>query len=297
MFYTFYFQKIIHHKLNNTNLILVIGIIMRYAIKFAYDGTQFSGSQRQPNVKTVEGEIINCLANHQVFENLKEAKFQVASRTDVGVSALGNVFTITTKFQPKDLLNILNSKLPHCWFYGITEVDSKFNPRFANMRWYKYHLYNDPKFSNPVSVEKIQEAVALFQGSHDFKNFAKPNVDNTERTIESITAVVAGDWIYIDLRAKSFLWHQVRRMVNSWILYAAGELTFEMLADALNNPSTSKDFGVAAAEPLFLMDIEYNIDFEINKQLMKNIYKELINNWLDINLKKRMFDYLIEKIV
>jgi tRNA pseudouridine38-40 synthase len=286
---------------------------MRYAIKFAYDGTQFSGSQRQPNVKTVEGEIIDCLVKHHALENLKDAKFQVASRTDVGVSALGNVLAITTNFQPKNLLNILNSKLPHCWFYGITEVDSKFNPRHAIMRWYRYHLYNDPKlsnlpniklygkdktgFSNSVPVEKIQEAATLFQGSHNFRNFAKPNLDNTERTIESITAITAGDWIYIDIRAKSFLWHQVRRLVNSWILYATGELTLKMLKDALNKPSTSHDFGVAPAESLFLMDIDYNINFEINKQLVKNIYKTVINNWLDINLKKRMFDYLIEKIV
>ena len=94
---------------------------MRYAIKFAYDGTKFSGSQRQTHseLKTVEGEIIDCLIKHKVITNTKSSKFQVASRTDTGVSALGNVLAINSDYKQENILNILNSKMEYCWFHGI----------------------------------------------------------------------------------------------------------------------------------------------------------------------------------
>lgn len=287
--------------LNNSNLILVSVSFMRYAIKFAYDGTKFSGSQRQPNVKTVEGEMIDSLINHQVIDDVKTSNFQVASRTDAGVSALGNVVAFNTEFEKSDTLNILNSKPAYCWYYAIEQVDSEFNPRHANMRWYRYHLYNG-NFSIENCIELkldpgiLKSITRPFLGTHDFKNFTKPNLDKTTRIIDSITITENGAWILIDIKAQSFLWNQVRRLINSWVSCARDRINDSELYQALNNPKIDCDFGLAPPEPLFLMDIEYNIKFKVNKQILKKMYDNLIRTWQGVKLKEKLFNYIIETI-
>jgi tRNA pseudouridine38-40 synthase len=266
---------------------------MRYAVKFAYDGTKFSGSQRQPrqNIRTVEGDIIDYLIKHQIINDHKSSKFQVASRTDTGVSALGNVLTFNSDFTAKDILNILNSRVDDCWFYGICQVDENFKPRFAKSRWYRYYSFKDKK----IDFEKLKSIIELFIGEHDFRNFAKPGIENTLRTIDTIEIENRDRWIIFDLKAPGFLWNQVRRLVSGWIQYAKGEIKREELEGAINNPDKSFDFGLAAAEPLVLMDVEYDFEFEINKKNLRKTKAKLINEWQGLFLKSEFFNQLLGK--
>ena len=284
---------------------------MRYAIKFAYDGTKFSGSQSQPQpeLDTVEGDIIECLRSHTVIEDRKSARFQLASRTDAGVSALGNVLALNTDFTEKETLSILNSKLDHCWFYGIARVDDDFQPRHAKLRWYRYHLYHeelsglgdeDTAGGKKPDFDNIQSMLDLFLGKHDFRNFANPQLDDTVRTISSIKATKLDDWMIFDLKAPSFLWHQVRRMVNAWVKCIAGELDIAELKGALTDigPQHKQrfDFGLAAPEQLFLMDVGYDFEFDIDKQVLDRTRRGLLRSWLGIKVKEKFFDYILEKI-
>ena len=61
------------------------------AVMIAYDGREFTGSQRQPSEDTVEDECIRALKRVHAIESVKESRFRAASRTDTGVSALCNV--------------------------------------------------------------------------------------------------------------------------------------------------------------------------------------------------------------
>ena len=109
----------------------------RYALKFGYDGTNFHGSQRQipaknavtAEITTVEGEIIHALNKINVDITPEIARLQVASRTDSGVSALGNVLAINTTFDATDLITSLNANLNDCWFYGFARIGEDFKPR------------------------------------------------------------------------------------------------------------------------------------------------------------------------
>lgn len=264
---------------------------MRYAIKFGYLGMDYHGSQRQPDLRTVEGEIINCLQEHKVIEDLKESQFQLGSRTDTGVSALGNVMAFNSDFKKEDILNILNSKLSDCWFYGKAEVDVNFNPRFAKMRWYRYHL----AISEKLDLELLKIVIPIFQGEYDFKNFANPQVKDTIRTMEKISITESDDWLIIDFYARSFLWNQLRRLVSSWVRYAKGEVAKGVLENALNDPSSSYDFGLAPPEPLFLMDIEYDFGFEIDHKLLQKAKIKLFEQWHKVRIREKLFEYLIEK--
>jgi tRNA pseudouridine38-40 synthase len=267
---------------------------MRIAIKFAYDGTQFAGSQRQTNAETVEGAIIACLKKHQIINDLDESRFQVASRTDAEVSALANVFALNTDFEEKSVLRILNSKVDHCWFYGIIHVPDDFNPRHARSRWYRYHIFKDAQ--KPMNFTKLTSIIAKFEGTHDFKNFCKPGSENTNRHIETIEAKENDDWIIIDIQAQSFLWHQVRRLVRAWEAFACDEVKEDTITDALDNPDKNFDFGMVSARPLFLMNIGYTREFQAEDGILKKLYSNLIKDWHEVKLKGKLFDYLLENI-
>ncbi len=278
---------------------------MRYAIKFAYDGRTFHGSQRQPEVKTVEGEILRCLEEHRVITDAVVTNFQVASRTDANVSAIGNVMAFDTDFKIKDVLNILNSNLVDCWFYSFSQVKDDFKPRYAKLRWYRYHLYKAepiqfPGQKNPVLLDneallKLMSIVDIFRGTHDFTNFSNPQVEDAVRTIESIDIEETPDWVFLDFKAKSFLWNQLRRLVSAWVKYLSDEVGKSDLESALNAPETRYDFGLAPAGPLFLMDVKYDFDFELETEVWKKMLSRLQRQILDIKTKLNFLNYIKQK--
>ena len=110
---------------------------MRVALKFAYDGRKFHGYARQPNLKTVEGDLIKSLVKYGFIEDTKESRFRSASRTDKGVSALCNVVAFNTEDSKKLILERLSDEFTDILTYGITEAESDFNPRHARLRQYR----------------------------------------------------------------------------------------------------------------------------------------------------------------
>jgi len=103
---------------------------MRIALKIAYDGTRFYGFQRQPDLRTVEGDIIKVLKKLRIIEDVREANFKGASRTDRGVSAFGNVIAFDTAKPELTEPRILNHHLRDIWILGKAEVPEDFHPRF-----------------------------------------------------------------------------------------------------------------------------------------------------------------------
>ena len=152
---------------------------MRIAVKFAYDGRPYYGYARQPQLKTVEGEIIKTLINHGNIENIKDSCFRSASRTDKGVSALCNVFVFNTIASKKYILQELSSEFTDIVFYGLKHVEPNFNPRHAMQRQYRYYL-----IKKNFDIEKIITSAALFTGEHDFNNFAQ--VESFKDLLESL---------------------------------------------------------------------------------------------------------------
>lgn len=217
---------------------------MQYALKFAYDGQAFEGYARQPEMNTVEGEIIGAMESLGIIESAKANNFQSASRTDRGVGAAGNVIAIDTGFQKNALIPALNSRLEGAHFWAIVEADGKFNPRHAKERWYRYVL---PRSQCP-DVGALKMAAQYFIGERDFREFAKKDSgeENTLLAMKSIEILEEGDFVFIDFRAQRFLWQMVRRLVSA------------MLAG--NNSGV--EVGPAPAENLVLMAVIYDFDFE-----------------------------------
>ena len=255
---------------------------MRIAIKFAYDGKKFQGYARQPNMKTVEGELIKNFTQQDFIEDATKSCFRSASRTDKGVSALGNVVAFNTDSSKEHIFQTLMSKMADILVYGIKIVEPNFYPRYAKWRMYRYYL----KYHN-FPLEKLLSATALFTGEHNFHNFARVEVDkNPIRTIDNILVTEQDDFFIIDFYAQTFLWHQIRRIVSALEKVIIGKLEKKQIIDALANPDKKVDFGLAPAEPLILRDIIYDFEFEYDKKLLdrlslleKNVVSSLLNKY------------------
>lgn len=227
---------------------------MRFALKFAYLGDAFHGYQRQPGLRTVEGDILGAMHHLGIARDPLASRFQSASRTDVGVSALGNVVALDTEFRPKGICRALNSRLEDVWFWAAAPVGTAFNPRHARERWYRYHL------PSGLDLQALHRAARVLQGRHDFRAFTREQ-RSTVREVTSITVSRGAMGPVADFRAPSFLWNLVRRLVGSMEAYAQGNATLAEIRAAL---APGRPVGtVAPAAPLILMDILYDEPFAV----------------------------------
>lgn len=226
----------------------------RLAVKFAYDGTRFMGSQRQPGERTAESELLHALIKIGAITSADENRFRVASRTDRGVSALGNVFAVDTEFRPPELLAALNASCEDVHCYALAEVQKNFSPRRAQGRWYRYHLPYRGQ-----DLELMAEGAREFEGEHEFRLFCKPDGKVTLRTLESVKLRREGELIVIDIRAREFLRNMVRRIISALDQLGQGKVTLMEVRSALQGHGGS--MGLADAEGLFLMDIDMGLDW------------------------------------
>ena len=228
---------------------------MRYALKFAYDGTRFEGYARQPGRITVEGEILMALKAKGIAKDIRSA-----SRTDRGVSAAGNVIAVDTKFPAKGIVPALNSELEGIHFHGMAQVPDDFNPRHARLRHYRYFLHAE---SVPQLAE-LREAAKLFVGEHDFRLFCKKDTgrENTVLTIDSIEFSGEGEFIVCDIKAQRFLWELVRRVLSAILGVAEGKIPSEAVEKMLaGEPAMKGGIKPLAPEFLVLVDVDYGINF------------------------------------
>ena len=256
---------------------------MRVALKFGYDGSRFWGYQRQPDVRTVEGDIIKALRKTKMIRDVKGSDFRSASRTDRRVSAVGNVLAFDTDFRREEILQALNSKLEDVCFWGIAEVEDGFNPRYAGQRWYRYHL---PKH---MDIDLLREASSLFEGEHDFKRFCRKSERSTVRTVDSIRLKKGKTFIYFDIKAQSFLWNMVRRIVSAVAGYAGGEIRKKAIKEAL--AGGGKDLGLVPAQPLFLMDVSYDFGFDTEGLDTPQRFSE---NYNTICIQKELYESVMK---
>lgn len=168
----------------------------------AYDGTNYSGWQIQPNAVTIE-QLLDKAINSLTGENIHVTG---ASRTDAGVHAMGNVAVFKT-----------NSTIPgRRWAYAINrflpddivvqaswEVEKNFHPRHCNtVKTYEYKILNTPfpfpkernyswHVSHDLNINKMKEAAQILVGEHDFKSFCcvRTQTESTVRHIYSIEII------------------------------------------------------------------------------------------------------------
>lgn len=229
---------------------------MRLAFRISYIGTRFFGSQMQASHRTVEGEFVAACRRLDLFADFREAGFLSAGRTDRGVHARGQIVAFSTEY-PERALSALNIQLPpDCWCTGYAEVPVTFHPRYdARSRTYRYYFA-----APPGDIDKIARAVGQFSGNHNFTNFARVKDKNPYRTILSIKLGEDRGYVFLEVTADSFLWHQVRSMATALLQIGTGQMDEGTIA-ALLEQEVERAIPPAPAEGLILWDTECGITF------------------------------------
>ena len=245
--------------------------MVRYQVILAYDGSGFTGSQRQANSRTVQGELEKAL--HKIGWTGRSVI--MAGRTDSGVHAAGQVasFDFEEWSHPVErLLHALNAGLPaDMAVKKLLPVHAEFHPRFdALSRSYRYRLFCEPT-RNPlrerfawrlwpkVDGDALRQNAGTFLGTHDFAAYGSPTSEKGT-TIRTVTKSEwrqkpDGEWQY-EVRADAFLYRMVRRLVYVQVAAAQGRCLAKDVRLALKGQG-KLPAGLAPAHGLSLIDVEY----------------------------------------
>jgi tRNA pseudouridine38-40 synthase len=229
---------------------------VRLAFRVSYLGSRFFGSQMQASSRTVEGEFIATCQRLSLFEDWRQAGFQSAGRTDRGVHARGQVIAFTTA-APDRAIGTINLQLPpDLWCSAYAVVPAAFHPRYdAKLRTYRYYFSDVPQKKG-----EMEKASRHFLGIHDFSHFARVRNKDPQRNIHAIRIAEEDGFVFLEVTAESFLWHQVRCMATALLLVGTGESTEESVQRYLLG-EPDKPLSPAPAEGLVLWDTDCGLSW------------------------------------
>lgn len=242
-----------------------MGELVHLALRVGYLGAAFHGSQVQPDVVTVQGELQRVLRSLGWWSD-GEHTMILGSRTDAGVNVRRNGGLLTLdrelyeKIGDRKLVRAMADRLPdYLAVLDAIEVPEGWNPRLADHRVYRYRLEGMEGWWADDS-ERFQRHLNLFVGTHDVRNFARMEEGkNPIRTVVSASPwSVGGRIVGFEIVGHSFLWNQVRRIAMAVHSMELGRLSEDEVRDALERPEVPVDFGVAPAEWLILWDVVWD---------------------------------------
>ena len=249
---------------------------MRYVLTVAYDGTEFSGWQRQKGATSVQETLENA-----VLAALgKTVRVTGSGRTDAGVHAAGQVchFDLDATVPPEKMPDCLNVKLPASVrvLSGRAGAESFDSCRSAKKKTYRYSLYESEremplKERYAVRAESIptlaalKKAASLMEGTKDFKAFCSSGsaVKTTVRTVwvEEGKSFGSRD-VFISVCGNGFLYNMVRTMVGELLDLASGKRSEESLLEAFQSGQRGLLGKTMPAKGLCLMNVAYGEEDE-----------------------------------
>ncbi len=244
------------------------------ALRVAYDGTDFVGSQLQSQGRTVQGAI------EQAWEGLTQERrrFTLAGRTDAGVHAQGQVVNVRgeTRHTPDTIARAMNALLPDdVRVLAAREVGPDFHARYSALRRdYRYLIDLEPTplptlrhialhVAGRIDTTAMAEALPQLEGTHDFAAFTvqSPDQKSTVRTVYVArlveTELLGRRLIAIDLAANAFLQHMVRVIVGTVLLVGRGRMTGTEFRQVLERHDRKAAGPTAVAHGLTLMSVRY----------------------------------------
>jgi tRNA pseudouridine38-40 synthase len=245
-----------------------------FKLTLAYDGTDFAGWQRQPERRTVQGEL------EAAIERITQerSKCVASGRTDAGVHALGQVvsFTSSTQLPALALTKALNAELPEDMLvFDVVEVPAGFHAlRDALRKRYRYVIEDgrnrdlfDRKYMwhvyQRLDVEAMKEAATPLVGTHDFTSYetsGSPRLTTVRTVLDLLVERRAGeltDRIVIEVEADGFLYNMVRNIVGTLVAVGKGKEPTTWPAQVLELRDRTKAGMTAPPQGLFLVGVEY----------------------------------------
>ncbi len=242
---------------------------MRVKVIAEYDGSNYSGWQRQLNSNSVQQTIEECLFKLTG----RRIVIHGAGRTDAGVHAMGQVFHFDDDSIPAErYAGALNSKLPYD-IRAITSqaVDENFHSRFdAKGKRYQYKIVNQKRpiviqrnyvwrVYKPIDIDKMKKAASELLGEHDFASFmaARSFVSSTVREIHSIDIKKDNEHIIIDISGNGFLRSMVRIIAGTLVEMSTGQRDYRNMKKIIEAKNRLSAGITAPAGGLYLMEVYY----------------------------------------
>ena len=246
---------------------------MRYLITIAYDGTLFSGYQKQPRERTVQGELEKALKE---INGGKKVTAHASGRTDAKVHAIAQKvhFDLDTKITVDKLEKALNSLLPEDIYVKKTEeVNDDFHARFSAIGKEYIYILNMGEY-NPLErnyvyqhnkkldVVEMERAMKYLEGTHNFKSFTKADEEKEDyvRTISQTNLIRDTkdvNKITLVFVGTGFLRYMVRNIVGTLIEVGEGKRRSEEVIDILRKEDRKVAGKTANAEGLYLKNVFY----------------------------------------
>ena len=244
--------------------------IRKIKLTIQYDGSRYHGWQIQPGRKTIQGELVEALSN------LVGVKTYIhgASRTDAGVSALGQValFEIDSPIPTENFADAITDRLPPEIVVTSAEEAPRGFDLFGSVKskLYRYAIYTGRHrpvlrlnqcwhMPKKLDVADMNRAAQLLVGTKDFKSFAS-SADRRESSVRAIFRcdVTAEDkWIYINVEGDGFLYNMVRNIVGTLVEVGTGRWKPEKIDEIIEAKNRTAAGRLAPPEGLCLMWIKY----------------------------------------
>jgi tRNA pseudouridine38-40 synthase len=240
-------------------------------LTISYDGTDFSGWQRQPKQRSVQGEIEKALAKihkHPVDIN-------GSGRTDTGVHALAqaaNFYTDIEKIIPHRFVQAINAYLPRdVRILAAEEVSQDFHARFdAKMRTYRYNIIcgrrafaHEQRYALQLwrqpNIRLLNDYARLLRGEMDCSTFASVHDKSKSRNrfLYQASFFYEGDKLVFEISANAFLWKMVRSIVGSFLEYEEKNISVQEVKQMIEAKERSLAGTTAPPQGLFLTLVEY----------------------------------------
>lgn len=265
---------------------------MKLKLTIGYDGTDFRGSQRQGNARTVQQELETAF--HQLAG--RSVSVSMAGRTDRGVHAVGQVAScedIRPAMAEMQMQRALNHLLPDdIGVSGLERVDDAFHPRFdATWREYRYRIWCGGKqpvagrqvwvWRDPLNLEEMATAADRLVGTHDLASFTGGGEGvpwsersraprGTVRTVLRCDIRRTGAWwgmsldgghgVELRVIADGFLPQMVRTITGGLVSVGRGERSSQWFDELLARPDRRHGPTVAPAYGLILWRVGYGND-------------------------------------
>lgn len=246
----------------------------------SYNGSSFCGWQTQSNLCSVQDTIENALYN---FSGSKKTKVVCAGRTDAGVHAANQVIHFDTSLnrEIESWVRGVNSFLPNSVSVTWAQlVDKDFHARFSAIsRTYSYIIYCSKVRSAiyndlvgwsfyDLDIDLMRSAMNLLVGKHDFSSFRSSQCQSKTpiRTIYSASINRHGSFMVLTITANAFLHHMIRNIVGSLIHIGRGNRDPIWIKELLLAKDRTKGFSTYSPNGLYLIDIEYPLNFCIRRK-------------------------------
>jgi len=239
-------------------------------LTLSYDGSEYHGWQIQPERKTIQGILTEAI------QNLVGCEVQVfgASRTDAGVSALGQValVQIDSPIPTENLAKAITHRLPpDIAVTEAVEVPQGFDVISAvKSKLYRYTIYTGQvrpvlqikhcwHLPEKLEIVAMAEAAKMLVGKKDFKSFASANDqrENSIRTIFRCDAITKEDFVYVNVEGDGFLYNMVRNIVGTLVEVGVGRMNPGKIPQILNAKNRTTAGPIAPPQGLCLMWIKY----------------------------------------